>query len=150
MGAPAAVAISGDKPVNDERYDRYDSGGSKVAVAFVAGLAVGAGVALLLAPQSGAETRAEIARQARRARLAAGEMATKVRERAGEAYETTRTQTRRRMGEARRGVETAVEEVKTRVEAGRQAAATGARAAREDFNQRLADMRTENPEGNGA
>jgi len=134
--------------VNDERYD--SGGGSRVAVAFLAGLAVGGVAALLLAPKSGAETRADIARQARRARLAAGELAETVRERAVETYGSTRAAARRRMGEARRGVEHAVEEVKSRVEAGREATVAGAKAAREDFNKRLADMRTENEEGNGA
>jgi gas vesicle protein len=132
--------------VNDERYDS----GSRTAIAFLAGLAVGAGVALLFAPQSGAETRAEIARQAKKARRAAGELATTVRDRASEAYSTTRTAARRRMDEAREGVTHAIDEVRSRVDAGREAGMAGAKAAREDYNRRLADMRSEKEEGNGA
>jgi gas vesicle protein len=133
--------------VND---DRYDSGGSRVAVAFLTGLAVGAGVALLFAPKSGVETRADLARQARRARKAAEDLAETVRERAADAYTTTKSEARRRMGQAREGVSHALDDVKTRVEAGREAGMAGAKVAREDYNRRLADMRTEKEEGNGA
>lgn len=133
--------------VND---DRYDSGGSRVAIAFLAGLAIGAGAALLMAPQSGAETRAQLARQARKARRAAGDFATNVRDRASEAYETSRTEARRRMGDARRRAGEAIDEVKSRVEAGREAGVAGMNAARDDFNRRLADMRGEKEQENGA
>jgi hypothetical protein len=53
------------------------------------------------------------------------------------------------MGEARRGVEHAIDEVKSRVDAGREAGMAGAKAAREEYNRRFADMRAEKDE-NGA
>ena len=140
--------------MNDERYD--SGGGSRAAIAFLAGLAVGAGVALLFAPKSGAETRADLARQARKARRAAGHLAVNVREKAMEAYDTTRTEARRRMGEARKGVASALGDVKARVDAGREAGIAGAKAAREEYGRRFADMRAETDmrgeteEGNGA
>jgi gas vesicle protein len=52
----------------EERCSRIGSG----AVLLLAGALVGAGVALLLAPQSGRATRSDIARHARRTRRKAG------------------------------------------------------------------------------
>jgi gas vesicle protein len=129
-------------------HDR-DNGGANVFVAFLAGLAVGAGAALLLAPKSGAETRADIARQARRARVAAKELADQTRMRAASAYDSARTVARERMQDAKRGVEHVLDDVKTRVDAGREAGVAGARAAREELNRRLADMRTDRTEKEG-
>lgn len=50
--------------------ERHDSG----VGSFIVGLALGAGVALLLAPQTGEETRRSIARRARRAQHAAQDL----------------------------------------------------------------------------
>jgi hypothetical protein len=68
-----------DDDDDDERYvveNPYvivEKGGSGVG-SFIIGLALGAGVALLLAPQSGEETRRGIARRARRAQDAAQDL----------------------------------------------------------------------------
>ena len=55
-------------------------GGGTVLLAFVAGAAVGAAVALLFAPASGTETRAYVNRRAREARDRASEAAEQGRE----------------------------------------------------------------------
>ena len=52
---------------------------------FLLGLAVGAGLALLYAPQSGARTRADLRRATRRARRKAGALADAAKDAAGEA-----------------------------------------------------------------
>jgi len=59
---------------------RDDSGAGTVVVAFVLGALTGAAVALLMAPQSGEETRKLIAEKAREGRAKAGEAARQGRE----------------------------------------------------------------------
>ena len=54
---------------------RDDSGAGTVVVAFVLGALTGAAVALLVAPQSGEETRRMLADKAREGRAKAGELA---------------------------------------------------------------------------
>jgi gas vesicle protein len=132
---------------DDYRYS--DSGGMKVAVAFALGLTIGAGAALLFAPQSGAETRAEISRRARKARRAAAELAEQAREKATTAYGSARREVGRRVRQTKDGVDEVLHEVKARVDAGREAGKTGAKAAREELQRRLADMRTEGDNGGG-
>lgn len=82
---------------------------------FVLGALVGAGLALLFAPQSGEETQEEIRARAKKLRDAAEE---RVRE--------AQVQLEERLDQAREGVQSRVGQVKEAVEAGRQAA-TGAR-----------------------
>jgi gas vesicle protein len=60
--------------------DRDDSGAGTVIVAFVLGALTGAAVALLMAPQSGEETRRLIAAKAREGREKAGQAARQGRE----------------------------------------------------------------------
>lgn len=96
-------------------------GGSGVG-AFVLGALVGAGIALLLAPKSGAETQEDIKRQARKLRTAAEE---RVRE--------AQRQIEERLGEVREGVQSRVDGVKDAVSAGRSAATD----ARTDLEKRL-------------
>jgi gas vesicle protein len=59
---------------------RDDSGAGTVVVAFVLGALTGAAVALLMAPQSGEETRRMLAEKAREGRAKAGEAARQGRE----------------------------------------------------------------------
>ena len=67
---PAAPRPSGTKRPAAARQQAADSDDHRPALVFAAGvivgLAMGAGVALLLAPQSGAETRQAIGRKSRR------------------------------------------------------------------------------------
>jgi gas vesicle protein len=59
---------------------RDDSGAGTVVVAFVLGALTGAAVALLMAPQSGEETRRMLAEKAREGKEKAGEVARQGRE----------------------------------------------------------------------
>lgn len=128
--------------------DRGAGAGSQIA-AFLMGLAAGAGIALLFAPQSGAKTRADIARQTKRARRVAERMARDARDRALDVYDTARDEVGRRTRDARRGIGHAIDEVKDRVDAGKEAGRAAAKAAREELQRRLADSRT-NADGSDA
>lgn len=72
---------------------------------FILGVAVGAGIALLLAPQSGAETRQDLRRGARRLRRKARVAVEDVRERAEELVRTTSSAARDAAREAREALE---------------------------------------------
>jgi gas vesicle protein len=96
-------------------------GGSGVG-AFVLGALVGAGIALLFAPKSGAETQEDLKRQARKLRTAAEE---RVRE--------AQRQIEDRLGEVRDGMASRIDGVKDAVSTGRSAAAD----ARTDLEHRL-------------
>lgn len=89
---------------------------------FLLGALVGAGLALLFAPQSGEETQEELRERARKLRTAAE----------GRVREAQRT-LEERVDVARHGVREKVDSVKDAVEAGRQAA----REAREDLELKL-------------
>jgi gas vesicle protein len=99
-----------------------DSGGGLGS--FVLGALVGAGLALLLAPKSGAETQEELKGHARKLRSAAEE---RMRE--------AQRQFEERLDVAREGVQSRFEEVKQAVSAGR-SAATEARGELEEKLQR--------------
>ena len=60
--------------------DERGSGGGRVLVAFMIGAAVGAGLALLLAPATGEDTRESLGRRARDGRDRAAEAARKGRD----------------------------------------------------------------------
>ena len=61
-------------------HQNQGNGGGTVLLAFIAGAAVGAAVALLFAPAAGTETRAYVNRRAREARDRASEAAEQGRE----------------------------------------------------------------------
>jgi gas vesicle protein len=89
---------------------------------FVLGALVGAGIALLFAPKSGAETQEEIRERARKLRTAAEE---RVRD--------AQRQLEDRFGEVREGVQSRFDDVKDAVSAGRSAASD----ARVDLEHKL-------------
>ena len=97
--------------------DRGSSIGS-----FVLGALVGAGIALLFAPQSGAETQEEIRRRAR-----------KLKSKAEEKLRAAQEEIEGRIEQARQNVQGRVDSVRGAVESGRQAA----RDARQDLERRL-------------
>jgi gas vesicle protein len=97
-----------------------DSGGG--VGSFVLGVLVGAGLALLFAPKSGAETQEDLKEQARKLRTAAEE---RVRE--------AQRQLEERLEGVRDGVQTRFEDVKEAVTAGRSAATD----ARSDLERKL-------------
>ena len=125
-----------DDEIDDEPYLIIEKSSSSVG-AFLVGLAVGAGVALLLAPQSGEQTRAELARQARqardRARDFAGDMSDGVTRRIGDARDAV-TQ---RVDRAKQAVDLKRRQVERAVEAGRAAA----QQARADLERRIAQTK---------
>ena len=104
---------------------------------FLIGLAVGAGVALLLAPQSGVETRRLIRRSARRMRRAAGDAARGVKDSVAGTFEEARQRVEEQIENARDAIESKRRQVERAVDAGREAA----RQAREDLERRLAETK---------
>jgi gas vesicle protein len=120
---------------------------------FLAGLAIGAGLALLFAPQTGDELRRKIKRTARRAQHAAGDIAEDVKNRAQDLAQDVRHRAEDTLDDVRHEVETRVNDARhaigrrkrdlTRaVDAGRAAA----RDARTSFERRIADARSEENE----
>lgn len=106
---------------------------------FLAGLAVGAGLALLFAPQSGAETRAQLARSARKVRRAAGNAAEDLMDTAEDSWRSAKSKVEARLDAVRDTVTEKGKQAKGALDAGRGAA----RAAREELERRLADARGE-------
>lgn len=102
-----------------------DSGGG--IGSFVLGALVGAGVALLFAPKSGAETQEEIREHARKLRDVAEE---RVRE--------AQRQLEERLDEAREGVQARYDDVREAVSAGRAAASE----ARSELEEKLERSKT--------
>jgi gas vesicle protein len=104
---------------------------------FFWGLVAGAGLALLFAPQSGADTRYRIKLQARRARQAAQDIAEDVTDTVVGSIETARRTVEDRVGAARDAVEVRREQVKRAVNAGRAAA----EEARDELERRIAETK---------
>ncbi len=92
---------------------------------FLLGLAVGAGVALLLAPKSGAEMRGDITRRVKKAKDAA----------AG-SFAETKERVEQRIESARLVLEEKKQRMADAVAAGRAAARQAAREARRDLSKR--------------
>ena len=104
---------------------------------FAIGLAIGAGLALLMAPRTGAETRRELKERARRVRDAAEELAQDVSSKAAGKYEDAKSQVEDRIDAARSAVEMRKEQVVQAIDAGRVAA----RQARADLERRIAETK---------
>jgi gas vesicle protein len=98
--------------------------------AFLWGALLGAGAALLLAPRSGAQTQEEIRESVRRVRTAAEE-------RVGAAKSTV-TRTRDRLEDQ---IGTVRSQFDDRAERARQALESGRRAAREELERRITDVK---------
>lgn len=98
------------------------------------GIAIGAGAALLFAPRSGEETRAELRRRARDVSDAARDAAQDVMDTAVGAVEEARRAVDDRVGAVRDAVDLKRRQVTRAVDAGRVAA----HQAREDLERRLA------------
>jgi gas vesicle protein len=114
--------------------ERRDGAGAGM---FLAGLAIGAGLALMMAPQSGAEFRRHLRRTARRARRSANDLAREVRERAEDAYAGAREEVESRVADARDVLRERRSDMKDAVRSGRDAA----RDARVAFERRLSEAR---------
>jgi len=122
----------------DEPYVVIEKTESGIST-FLLGALAGAAVALLFAPRTGAATRAELTRAARRAQESARDMVDDVAESLGETIESARTAVERQVESARGAVEVKRSQVTQAIDAGREAA----RQAREDLEQRLAETKSQ-------
>ena len=104
---------------------------------FLAALVLGAGVALLLAPQSGEETRKEIARRARRAQDAAQDLVENFSGTVADKFQEVRATVEERI----EATLDAVDDKKRRVSNAYQAGRAAAREARGDLEQRIAESK---------
>lgn len=151
------------KEYEDDRVIIERRSGSSVS-ALLAGIAIGAGLALLFAPQSGEETRQVLRRKARRARRLAShytedmkERAYDIRDTAGKLVGRTRERGRELVEDVREKVEDTIDDTRRTirekrrdlgraVEEGRAAA----RDARHDLERRLADAQRTASDGPAA
>jgi gas vesicle protein len=104
---------------------------------FLIGLALGAGVALLLAPQSGEETRQVIARRARRAQDAAQDFVEDVSGTVADKFQEVRASVEERI----EATLEAVDDKKRRVSNAYHAGRAAAREARGELEQRIAESK---------
>ena len=105
--------------------------------AFVAGLAIGAGLALLFAPRTGEETRRDLQRRAKRMGNQAQELVSDVTESVGQTFSDARHSVETRIDAARHAVELKRRQVTNAVDAGRAAA----QQARVELEQRIAETK---------
>lgn len=131
--------------MDEHEYDLYDDEpylivenreGSAIAPLLI-GLALGAGIALLMAPQSGEETRRELAARVKRATDTAREAAGDLGDAIGDTLEHAREKVEVGLESARDAVDVRRRRVSGAVEAGRVAA----RQAREELEFRLAESK---------
>jgi gas vesicle protein len=123
----------GERPyVIIERHDAGPGLGS-----FIVGLALGAGVALLLAPQSGEETRRAVARRARRAQDAAQDFVEDVSGTVADKFQQVRASVEGRIDATLEAVDAKKRQVSNAVQAGRAAA----RQTRGELEHRIAERK---------
>ena len=120
----------------DDDVVYVEKGGSPF-VPFLWGAAVGAAVALLLAPSSGEELRATIANRARRLKDLAVDKAGDLEEQVEHSYERARAKVEEELDTARRYVGDTKQAASDVVQAGKAAASS----AREELERRLEDAR---------
>ena len=104
---------------------------------FLMGLAVGAGIALLFAPRSGAETRRAIGDGARRVRDRASDMVEDATETVTDTFDAARARVEERIESVRSAVELKRQQVLSAVDAGRAAA----EHARDELERRIAETK---------
>ena len=104
---------------------------------FLIGLALGAGAALLFAPQSGEETRRDIARRARRAQEAAQDFVEDVSGTVADKFQEVRATVEERI----EATLDAVDDKKRRVTNAFHAGRAAAREARGELEQRIAETK---------
>ena len=101
------------------------------------GAAVGAGLALLFAPASGAETRRRITRSARRLKETAADALDEIRDE----FEDLTDRASEKLDEVKDVARDTVEEIEDTARAAVSRRRSGANQAREDLERRLADAR---------
>jgi len=105
--------------------------------AFVMGIAIGAGLALLFAPRTGIETRRELQRPARRVGDQAQDFVAEVSDSVTERFHVARANVESRIDSAKQAVEIKRRQVTNAVDAGRAAA----QQARVELEQRIAETK---------
>lgn len=120
------------------------------AGAFFAGLAFGAGLALLLAPMSGEQARAEIATRARRLRERATEEFDELTDSLESGYERARASVEAGLDTARQRFDEGRHRAADAVEAGRAASKAAVRSARDELERKLSETRDEERAETGA
>lgn len=148
------------KEFEDDRVIIERHSGSSMS-ALLAGMAIGAGLALLFAPQSGEETRQVLRRKARRARRLASnysedfkDRALDIRDTAGKLVGRTRERGRELVDDVKEKVEDTIDDTRRTIrdkrrELGRavEEGRAAARDARHDLEQRLADAQRSASDG---
>ena len=104
---------------------------------FLLGAAIGAGFALLFAPQSGVETRRGITRRARRVKVAAQDAVEDAADRVADGFSEARRQVEERIEAARAAVHVKTRQVTRAMEAGREAA----QQARDELERRITETK---------
>jgi gas vesicle protein len=104
---------------------------------FVVGLAIGAGVALLFAPRSGAATRRGIKRRAVRVRQAAEDTVSNVADTVAGTFDEARRRVEEQIDSARQAIDLKREQVQRAMDAGRAAA----EEARLELQRRIAESK---------
>jgi gas vesicle protein len=112
---------------------------------FLLGIALGAGIALLFAPQSGLETRQGLTRGARRVRQRAQDVVEDATERVSDTFQHARSEVETRIDTARQAIDLKRQQVARAVEAGRVAA----QEARDELERRIAETKEAYQAGGG-
>jgi gas vesicle protein len=120
----------------DERYYVVEEKGGGVG-SFLLGAMIGAGIALLLAPQSGEETRRDIKRKAREVSDAAKDAAGDLQDTVVDRYSRAKASVGTRIDSARQAIDLKKHQASEAIRAGREAAAQ----AREELEARLAETK---------
>jgi gas vesicle protein len=121
---------------DDEPYVVIERHGSGIG-SFLLGAAIGAGMALLLAPRSGAATRRDIKRRAMRVRRAAEQKVSDVTNNVTDTFSDARRRVEERIDSAREAIDLKKRQVSRAMDAGRAAA----REAREELETRIAETK---------
>jgi gas vesicle protein len=126
---------------DDQRYVIIERQTGSGVPTFLIGLALGAAAALLLAPQSGEETRSDIKRRARGVRRAATDAvtraATNVTDTVTETFDDARRKVEERIDSVRDEIDLKRRQVHLAMDAGKNAA----RQARADLEGRIAETK---------
>ena len=120
---------------DDDQIIIVEENDSSGITAFLLGAAIGAGLALIFAPQTGAETRQTIKRGAQKA----GEATKRAGEKVTDALAQAKADLESRIDTAKSSLDLKKVQVSRAVDAGREAA----RAAREDLERRMSEQRTD-------
>ena len=121
----------------NEPYVVIERESSAGIMPFLIGAALGAGVALLLAPRSGADTRRNIKRRANRVRRAAEDAVSDVTNSVTDKFSDARRRVEEQIDSAREAIDLKRRQVHRAMDAGRAAA----REAREELEHRIAETK---------